>query len=64
MEIQQITQVGNQDLFVGLKKKKSALSDLLGLKAQGALIRSRFQSFNEMDAPSKFFFGLEKKNGQ
>ncbi|KAL0160802.1 hypothetical protein M9458_044527, partial [Cirrhinus mrigala] len=25
---------------------------------------SRFQSANQMDAPSKFFFNLEKKNGQ
>lgn len=35
------------------------LADLLGVKAQGALIRSRFQSITQMDAPSKFFFNLE-----
>ncbi|KAI7804071.1 pol-like protein [Triplophysa rosa] len=47
-----------------LKNKKTQLADLLGNKAQGALVRSRFQSVNEMDVPSKFFFSLEKKNGQ
>lgn len=34
------------------------------MKAKGALIRSRFQNVDQMDVPSKFFFGLEKKNGQ
>ncbi|KAK3523126.1 hypothetical protein QTP86_017712 [Hemibagrus guttatus] len=47
-----------------LKVKKVLMADLLGTKAQGALIRSRFKGANEMDAPSKYFFGLEKKNGQ
>lgn len=47
-----------------LKRKKSALSDLLGFSAQGALVYSRFQYVAKMDAPSHFFFGLEQKNGQ
>ena len=46
------------------KPEKNALRDLLGTKAQGALVRSRFQSINEMDAPTSFFFGLEKKQSQ
>ncbi len=46
------------------KSKKSALSDLLGISAQGALVRSRFQNIVKMDAPSHFSFGLERKNGQ
>lgn len=54
----------NQGHIEDLKSKKSALTDLLGTKAQGAVVRSRFQSATLMDAPSKFFFGLEKKNGQ
>lgn len=54
----------NQDLLDKLFKQKTKLSDLLGLKTQGALVRSRYQSVNEMDAPSKYFFNLEKKNGQ
>ena len=45
------------------KSKRSALKDLIGTKAQRALVRSRFQSAALMDAPSKFFFSLEKKNG-
>ncbi len=45
-------------------KKKAHLADLLGHKAQGVLVRSRFQSIDQMDAPSKYFFSLEKKNGQ
>ncbi len=36
----------------------------MDLAAQGALVRSRFQNIELMDAPSKFFFNLEKKNGQ
>jgi len=47
-----------------LKKKKAFLIDLLGVKAQGALVRSRFQTVTQMDAPSKFFFNLEMKKGQ
>ena len=39
-------------------------ANLLGFRAQGALVRSRFQSLTQMDAPSKFFFNLERKNGQ
>lgn len=41
-----------------------ALSDTLDRKVQGALVRSQFQDIKEMDAPSSYFFGLEKKNGQ
>lgn len=37
---------------------------MLGLTTRGAIIRSRFQNAELMDAPSKFFFSLEKKNGQ
>ena len=59
-----IDSTGNRDHIKDLKSKKSTLSDLLGTKAQGALVRSRFQSAALMDTPSKFFFGLEKKNGQ
>ena len=59
-----IDSTGNRDHIKDLKSKKSTLTDLLGTKAQGALVRSRFQSAALMDTPSKFFFGLEKKNGQ
>lgn len=55
---------GAQNYFNSLVNKKTQLADLLGLKTQGALVRSRFQRLNQMDAPSRFFFNLEKKNGQ
>ncbi len=44
--------------------RRKILGKLLDTVAQGALVRSRFQSIEMMDAPSKFFFNLEKKNGQ
>ncbi|KAJ3601866.1 hypothetical protein NHX12_029628 [Muraenolepis orangiensis] len=47
-----------------LKEKNVALANLLDVKFQGALVRSQFLNRNEMDAPTRFFFGLEKKNGQ
>ncbi len=34
------------------------------MKTQGALVRSRFLSIEQMDVSSKYFFSLEKKNGQ
>ncbi|KAI4899661.1 hypothetical protein NFI96_033222 [Prochilodus magdalenae] len=55
---------GNREHIKTLKSKTATLADLLGARVQGALVRSRFQSASEMDAPSKFFFGLEQKNGQ
>ncbi len=55
---------GNGGQIENLKSKRAALADLLGKRAQGALVRSRFQSATLMDSPSKYFFGLEKKNGQ
>ncbi len=36
----------------------------MDLAAQGALVRPSFQNIELMDAPSKLFFNLEKKNGQ
>ncbi len=55
--------IGEQHAEI-IASKKSRLVDLLGIKAQGALVRSRFQNLTQMDAPSKFFFSLERKNGQ
>ncbi len=50
--------------FEALEFKKSVLTNLLGVSAQGALVRSRFKNIMEMDVPSHFFLGLERKNGQ
>ncbi|TWW77696.1 Transposon TX1 uncharacterized 149 kDa protein ORF 2 [Takifugu flavidus] len=55
---------GKREHIQLLKSKSSALAELLGVAAQGALVRSRFQHTAQMDAPSHFFFGLERKNGQ
>lgn len=44
-----------------LEEKKKALASLFHKKAKGALIRARFALLREMDAPSSFFFNLEKK---
>lgn len=57
-------QAGDQRSTEILKTKRKSLADFLGLRAQGALVRSRFQSVELMDVPSKFFFNLEIKNGQ
>lgn len=65
VELQPLNEASaNQNQLRALKGKKSSLADLLGTRSQGALIRSRFQSLSEMDPPSKFFFSLERKNGQ
>ncbi|KAL6481019.1 hypothetical protein MHYP_G00090990 [Metynnis hypsauchen] len=59
-----IDSTGDQSHTANLKSKRSVLANLLGFRAQGALVRSRYQSLTQMDAPSKFFFNLERKNGQ
>ncbi len=55
---------GEREHFNVLKRKTITLSNLLGFSAQGALVPSRFQNVVKMDAPSHFFFALERKNGQ
>lgn len=55
---------GNQEYIDSLFLKKTALSDLQEMKAQGALVRSCFKTVEQIDVLSNFFFSLEKKNGQ
>lgn len=65
LKFQEVAQSsGNQTHNEGLFLKKSVLSDMQRVKAQGTLVRSRFQDIDQMDLPSKFFFSLEKNNGQ
>lgn len=65
LKLQELAEVtGDLCHLDSLRKKKNQLAELLGRKTQGALIRSRFLNLNQMDAPSKFFFNLERKNGQ
>ena len=47
-----------------LPAKKPALSGLLGVRAQGRLLRSRSMDALHTDAPSPYFFSLERRNGQ
>lgn len=53
---------------VGLQQNLSELRRDLGAylqgRAKGALVRARFSMLREMDAPSSFFFGLERKHGE
>ncbi|KAI7801458.1 pol-like protein [Triplophysa rosa] len=65
INLQNLVEAKREQRFIdALKGKKSALVDLLGTRTQGAFVRSRFQMLTQMDAPSRFFFGLERKNGQ
>ncbi|KAK3528317.1 hypothetical protein QTP86_031136 [Hemibagrus guttatus] len=64
VELQRLEATGDQGHIEALKSKKAKMNDLLDITAQGALVHSRFKSAAEMDAPSKFFFSLEQKNGQ
>ena len=55
---------GDQGNVEVLKSKKASLANLLGVTAQRALVRSRFLNASLMDAPTQFFFGLERRTGQ
>ena len=59
-----VASTGNRGHLDSLNSKQSAIANLLGVSAQGALVRSRFMNISQMDAPSQFFFGLEQRNGQ
>ena len=52
----EIESTGNPVCFEDLKSKKAILTDLLGFKAQGVLVRPCFHSIALMDSPSKLFF--------
>lgn len=45
-------------------ENKFSLSSILNEKGKGALIRSRFLTVRDMDAPTSFFFNLERKAAQ
>lgn len=44
-----------------LKEQKLALGSLLKERVKGAIVRSRFMELRDMDAPTSFFFNLERK---
>ncbi|XP_060926023.1 NLR family CARD domain-containing protein 3-like [Limanda limanda] len=47
-----------------LKTKKQQLNSFLQEKAKGALVRARFQKLKDIDAPTTFFFNLERSVAQ
>jgi len=65
-EIAQITsnmvQQPDTVMAENLCKKRVSLKSLLQVQAKGALIRSRFLSVNDMDAPTAYFFLILKKS--
>lgn len=63
MELQ-LVNAHNSILYNDLQTKKRELRLVLNEKVKGALIRSRFMSLAEMDAPTSFFFNLEYKAAQ
>ncbi|KAF1375259.1 hypothetical protein PFLUV_G00237720 [Perca fluviatilis] len=66
--ISSIEEVLNRDsdpsLGQVLKKKKLELSSFRNERVKGALIRCRFLQLKDMDAPSSFFFNLERSVAQ
>lgn len=60
----EIVGLGNRGWIDVLKTKKMALASLLDTRVQGALVQSQMREIMEMDAPSSFFFGLERRYGQ
>lgn len=55
---------GDSNILETCFRKKAELKELLEFKAQGALVCAHFLNIDQMDAPSKYFFGHEKKNWQ
>lgn len=44
-----------------LTARQSALADFLDTKTQGAVVRSRYRSVDQMDAPEKMILVLKRK---
>ena len=52
---------GDSSYAMQLTRKKQLLALHLQQKAKGALIRERISTLKDMDAPTSFFFNLERK---
>ena len=59
IEVEMVGQ-GNVGLQANLAELRRDLGSFFQVKAKGALVRARFSMLKEMDAPSSFFFGLER----
>ncbi|KAL7838640.1 hypothetical protein AOLI_G00270440 [Acnodon oligacanthus] len=60
-------QIGGQDcggVQAELEELRRDMGAFLLDRAKGALVRARFQLLSEMDAPSSFFFNLEKQHNE
>ncbi|KAK3557525.1 hypothetical protein QTP70_028477 [Hemibagrus guttatus] len=55
VELQRLEATGDRGHIEAPKSKKAKMNYLLDITAQGALVRSRFKSAAEMDAPSNSF---------
>ena len=47
-----------------LNQNKLQLRSLLEDRGEGALVRARYLLYADMDGPTKFFFGLEKRTSK
>lgn len=63
MEVEMVGQ-GNVGLQANLAELRRDLGSFFQVKAKGALVRARFSMLKEMDAPSSFFFGLERQSSE
>lgn len=61
--LQELLEATVDEMFAEPQKKCQWL-DMLEVKAQRALVQSHFLNGNQLDAPTKYFFSLEKKNGR
>lgn len=52
----------NSSFIDSVARDKILLKSLLEERGKTALVRTRFAQLNDMDAPTVFFFGLEKKS--
>ncbi|KAJ3583936.1 hypothetical protein NHX12_015433 [Muraenolepis orangiensis] len=62
-EIRELESVSARNIEQSLLKQQQ-LNCFLQEKAKGALIRARFTSMRDIDAPTTFFFNLERSVGQ
>ncbi|KAK3531057.1 hypothetical protein QTP70_008761 [Hemibagrus guttatus] len=60
----QLTGLHDPNLLRILHQKKKELGSYLHERVKGALVRSRFTTLEDMDAPSAFFFNLERSTAQ
>ncbi|KAK3538866.1 hypothetical protein QTP86_018775, partial [Hemibagrus guttatus] len=60
----QLTGLHDPNLLRTLHQKRKELGSYLDGRVKGALVRSRFTTLEDMDAPSAFFFNLERSTAQ